>query len=153
MVFLDHPVHLSLACLCNMCWCPSVLLKSDFQFQEKVTGRQIMHVKSKDCVDVGEKLESNSISLRHLAPMQDQTHSMSWCTTSWMSKKKKNDEHASYFPPHLICCLQTIGSQLETQIPSPATAESSCCLVTVQVWGPRWNHRMYTSCGKRKKKF
>lgn len=72
-----------------MCWCPSVLLKSDFQFQEKVTGRQIMHVKSKDCVDVGEKLESNSISLRHLAPMQDQTHSMSWCTTSWMSKKKK----------------------------------------------------------------
>lgn len=89
MVFLDHPVHLSLACLCNMCWSPSVLLKSDFQFQEKVTGRQIMHVKSKDCVDVGEKLESNSISLRHLAPMQDQTHSMSWCTTSWMSKKKK----------------------------------------------------------------
>lgn len=67
-----------------------------------------------------------------------------------VKKITKNDEHASYFPPHLICCLQTIGSQLKTQIPSPATTESSCCLVTVQVWGPRWNHRMYTSCGKRK---
>lgn len=29
-----------------------------------------MQVKSNDCVDVGEKLARNSISLRHLAPMQ-----------------------------------------------------------------------------------
>lgn len=37
-----------------------------------------MHVKSKDCVDVGEKLESNSISLRHLAPMQQQLALTDW---------------------------------------------------------------------------
>lgn len=37
-----------------------------------------MHVKSKDCVDVGEKLARNSISLRHLAPMQQQLALTDW---------------------------------------------------------------------------
>lgn len=134
-----------------MCWCPSVLLQLDFQFQEKdeVTGRQIRHVLM-------------WVKNWHVIAFPWGTSYQ--CMNSWFQQTRtdtqshgaqphecqKNDEHPSYFPPHLICCLQTIGSQLETQIPSPATTESSWCLVTVQVWGPRWNHRTYTSCGKRK---
>lgn len=113
-------LDLSSSCLCNMCWCTSILLKLYFQFQE-VTGRQIRQLVSKDCICVWKHSVFHAlctwwsflllpVNVLPEAP-QNNTADVGFDSVVLadnaivyiLMNVKKNDEHSIHFPSHPNC--------------------------------------------------